>query len=173
MGGLRFDRLVSWWAIADVSDDGAILKLRIDIRDDGSATFDYTGTSMECLNNINAPLAITRSTIIYSLRALIGVDIPLNAGVLAPIKLIVPENSLLCPSDDAAVSCGNTETSQRATDMIFKAFEACAASQGCMNYTAFDYGKHYYAETICGGAGAGHNWKGQSAVHVNVSATKS
>lgn len=94
---------------------------------------------------------------------------PLNAGVLEPVSLVIPEDSLLSPSEEAAVCSGNTETSQRTVDVIFKAFEACGASQGCMNMTGFDYKSYYYGETICGGSGAGHDWDGASAVHVNVS----
>lgn len=153
----------------DYLDDGSIIRLGVDIREDGSASFDFTGTTLESYSNLNAPAAITRSAIIYCLRTMIGTDMPMNAGVLAPITLTIPKNSLLDPSEDAAVCSGNTETSQRIVDVIFKAFEACAASQGGMNMTGFDYKQYYYGETICGGAGAGHSWNGQSAVHVNAS----
>ncbi|KAK8869467.1 hypothetical protein IAR55_000031 [Kwoniella newhampshirensis] len=153
----------------DYMDDGSILKLRIDIESEsGSAKFDFTGTSMESLSNLNAPVSVTQSAIIYSLRTLIGTDMPLNAGVLAPVELVVPADSILSPSLDAAVSSGNTETSQRVVDVVFKAFEACAASQGCMNVVHADYEDMSYGETICGGAGAGPTWKGQSAVHINT-----
>ncbi|WWC85663.1 uncharacterized protein L201_000529 [Kwoniella dendrophila CBS 6074] len=156
----------------DYLDDGSILRLKIQIQDDGSASFDFTGTTLESYSNLNAPPAITRSAIIYCLRALIGTDMPLNAGVLAPVDLTIPENTILSPSPYAAVCSGNTETSQRIVDVIFKAFEATAAGQGGMNMTGFDYKQYYYGETICGGAGAGHNWKGQSAVHVNMTNTR-
>ncbi|WWD01069.1 hypothetical protein V866_008007 [Kwoniella sp. B9012] len=157
----------------DYMDDGTIIKLRIDIDpEEGSATFDFTGTSCESLSNLNAPRSVTQSALIYSLRTLIGTDMPLNAGVLAPVTLIIPDNTILSPSLDAAVSSGNTETSQRVVDTVFKAFEACAASQGCMNTFHSDYEDMSYGETICGGAGAGPTWKGQSAVHVNMTNTR-
>lgn len=170
----------------DYMDDGTILHLKIDINaEDGSATCDFTGTSPESFSNLNAPESVTRSALIYSLRTLIGTDMPLNAGVLAPITLVIPPDSILSPSTDAAVCCGNTETSQRVVDVIFKAFEACAASQGCMNSKYhlgffrmtttdeakaihFDYKHHSYGETICGGSGAGATWVGQSATQINV-----
>ena len=109
---------------------------------------------------------------IYCLRTLIGTEMPLNAGVLAPVTLQVPEGSLLSPSKYAAVSSGNTETSQRVCDVIFKAFEACAASQGCMNVFQCNYEDLSYGETICGGAGAGKSWVGQSGVHVHMTNTR-
>ncbi|WVQ85372.1 hypothetical protein IAT38_007537 [Cryptococcus sp. DSM 104549] len=157
----------------DYMDDGTIIRLRIDVdAATGSAKFDFTGTTKESLSNLNAPVSVTQSALIYSLRTLIGTDMPLNAGVLAPVELIVPDESILCPSLDAAVSSGNTETSQRVVDTVFKAFEACAASQGCMNTVHFDYENLSYGETICGGAGAGPTWKGQSAVHINMTNTR-
>lgn len=79
---------------------------------------------------------------------------PLNSGVMVPIELRVPDNSIVNPSEYAAVSSGNTEISQRVTDVVFKAFRAAAASQGCMNVFHFNYGEYNYGETICGGSGA-------------------
>ncbi|ORY27110.1 putative cytoplasm protein [Naematelia encephala] len=157
----------------DYMDNGAIIRVKISIDgDDGSATFDFSGTSPESLSNLNAPESITRSAIIYSLRVLVGTDLPLNAGVLAPIQLVIPPNSILSPSNEAAVCAGNTETSQRLVDVIFKAFEACAASQGTMNATHFNYKQWSYGETICGGAGAGPTWSGQSAVQIHMTNTR-
>ncbi|WWC69115.1 uncharacterized protein I206_103051 [Kwoniella pini CBS 10737] len=157
----------------DYMDDGTIIKLRVDIDpEDGSAVFDFTGTSCESLSNLNAPRSVTNSALIYSLRTLIGTDMPLNAGVLAPVTIIIPDDTILSPGLDAAVSSGNTETSQRVVDTVFKAFEACAASQGCMNVFHSDYGNLSYGETICGGAGAGNGWNGVSAVHVNMTNTR-
>jgi 5-oxoprolinase (ATP-hydrolysing) len=149
-------------------DDGAVISLRVDIADDGSATFDFTGTSLETYSNLNIPPAVVRSAIMYCLRVLVAADIPMNAGVLEAINVVIPPGTMLRPSDDAAVSSGNTETSQRCVDVIFKAFHTLAGSQGTMNYTALDYKEWCYAETICGGAGAGPGWHGQAATHVHV-----
>lgn len=96
----------------DFMDDGSILKLKIKIdREDGSAEFDFTGTSGEVYGNLNAPRAITFSAIIYVLRSLVKEDIPLNQGCLAPIKVILPAGTILSPSLGAATVGGNVETS--------------------------------------------------------------
>jgi 5-oxoprolinase (ATP-hydrolysing) len=83
--------------------------------------------------NLNCPTAVLYSAIIYVLRSLIATDLPLNQGCLAPIKLVVPPECLLAPTEEVAVCAGNTEASQRVTDVILKAFQACAASQGGCN----------------------------------------
>ena len=119
----------------------------------GSATFDFSGTGPEVWGNINAPRAVTHSALIYSLRCLVGEDIPLNQGCLQPVEIIIPEKSLLNPSDNAAVVGGNVLTSQRVVDVILRAFEACAASQGCCNNVTFGDKNFGYYETVAGGAG--------------------
>lgn len=165
-------------------DDGCIIKVRITIDElAGSATFDFTGTSLQSYGNINAPHAIVRSAIIYVLRSLIASDIPLNQGCLAPVTVVVPEGTLLSPGDDAAVVAGNVETSQQLADLLLTAFEACAGSQGTCNNLSFGYGGkdpttgqtirgfgNY--ETLAGGVGAGPGWHGQSAIHVHMSNTE-
>ncbi|EXJ79175.1 5-oxoprolinase (ATP-hydrolysing) [Capronia epimyces CBS 606.96] len=167
----------------DYMDDGTPIQLRIEIdRDDGSATFDFEGTGPEVYGNTNAPVAITHSAIIYCLRCMIDSDIPLNQGCLAPISIKIPPRSLLSPSRTAAVVGGNVLTSQRITDVVLKAFRACAASQGDTNNLTFGTGgksatdgSHVdgfgYYETIAGGAGAGATWSGQSGVHTHMTNT--
>ena len=100
---------------------------------------------------------------------MVGMDIPLNQGCLTPIRIVLPPQSLLSPSDEAAVVGGNVLTSQRLVDVILRAFGACAASQGCMNNLTFGMppdpernrdGWGYY-ETIAGGCGAGPTWQGR------------
>ena len=163
----------------DYLDDGSTIRLKITIKD-GSATFDFTGTSNQVYGNLNAPTAILYSGILYCLRCLINVDMPLNYGCLIPINIIVPPGSLLAPSEDAATVAGNVETSQRITDTIFKAFKACGASQGGCNNFTFGYGEtgedgefkgFGFYETIAGGSGGGATWAGQSATHVHMSNT--
>jgi 5-oxoprolinase (ATP-hydrolysing) len=122
--------------------------------------------------NINAPKSVTYSAIIYSLRCLVGKEMPLNQGVLHPITIIIPEQSLLNPSDLAAVVGGNVLTSQRLCDVIFKAFRACAASQGCCNNLTFGTERFGYYETIGGGSGAGPSWHGRSGVHTHMTNTR-
>lgn len=169
----------------DSMDNGSIMQLKITISDDGSAIFDFTGTSCELYGNMNAPPAITHSALLYSLRLLIGLDIPMNQGCLAPTTVILPEGCLLNPSAGPAVCAGNTNTSQRVVDVIMKAFEVAGASQGCMNCLGFfgEGGKdadgkplagHAYAfgETICGGSGATAEADGASATHCHMTNTR-
>ncbi|KAK0194003.1 Hydantoinase B/oxoprolinase-domain-containing protein [Armillaria mellea] len=160
----------------DYMDSGEQLELKIDIdAKQGEAVFDFTGTSPQSYSNLNAPTAIVYSAIIYVLRSLIPTAIPLNHGCLAPIKVIVPPHSILSPGPGAATVAGNVETSQRITDVVLKAFEACGASQGSCNNLTFGYGTETkgfgYYETIAGGSGAGSTWEGQSGVHVHMTNT--
>ena len=157
----------------DFMDDGSQLKLKLTIDgNDGLAWFDFTGTDPEMYGNSNAPRAITFSAIIYCLRCLVNAEIPFNQGCLNPISVIVPENTFLNPSAKAAVVGGNVLTSQRITDVVLKAFSACAASQGCMNNLTFGDGQFGYYETIAGGAGAGPTWHGKSGVHTHMTNTR-
>jgi 5-oxoprolinase (ATP-hydrolysing) len=157
----------------DFLDDGSEIVLRLTIdRRDGSAIFDFSGTGPEIWGNLNAPRAVTHSAILYSLRCLIDQEIPLNQGCLNPIQVIIEDGSLLAPSENAAVVGGNVLTSQRITDVILKAFRACAASQGCMNNFTFGSEKFGYYETMGGGAGAGPDWHGQSGVHTHMTNTR-
>ncbi|PHH64139.1 hypothetical protein CDD81_5014 [Ophiocordyceps australis] len=170
-------------AAVDYMDDGSPIQLRIKIdAASGSAEFDFGGTGPEVYANINAPQAITYSAIIYCIRCLVSDDIPLNQGCLKPITVRIPPKSILSPSPGAAVVGGNVLTSQRVTDVIFKAFEACAASQGCCNNLTFGFGGNQpgkeavrgfgYYETIAGGSGAGPDWHGTSGVHVHMTNTR-
>lgn len=138
----------------DYMDSGSTIQLKVVIDpNNGSAVFDFSGTDEEVYGNCNAPQAVTFSAIIYCLRCLVGHDMPLNQGCLTPIKVIIPDNSILSPSEEAAVVGGNVLTSQRVTDVILKAFRVCAASQGCMNNITFGDESQGYYETVAGGAG--------------------
>lgn len=142
----------------DYLDDGSLIRLKVEIdKNEGSAIFDFTGTGHEIYGNLNAPPAVTTSAIIYCLRCLLPEisDLPLNQGCLEPITIKLPVGSMLHPSPTAAVVGGNVLTSQRVTDVILRAFEACAASQGCMNNLTFGDDTMGYYETIAGGSGAG------------------
>ncbi|XP_055812400.1 5-oxoprolinase 1-like [Solanum dulcamara] len=157
----------------DYMDDGSSihLKLTIDSRK-GEAFFDFSGTSPEVYGNWNAPEAVTAAAVIYCVRCLVNVDIPLNQGCLAPVKIYIPPGSFLSPSDKAAVVGGNVLTSQRVTDVILTAFQACACSQGCMNNLTFGDDTFGYYETIGGGSGAGPTWDGTSAVQCHMTNTR-
>ncbi len=168
----------------DYMDDGSPIKLKITIdAEKGEAIFDFTGTGPEVYGNTNAPQAVTYSAIIYCLRSLIEDDIPLNQGCLKPIQVKIPPRSFLSPSDKAAVVGGNVLTSQRVTDVILRAFAACAASQGDCNNLTFGFGGNLststeatkgfgYYETIAGGSGAGPTWDGTSGVHTHMTNTR-
>uniref|UniRef100_A0A671QNY0 5-oxoprolinase-like n=1 Tax=Sinocyclocheilus anshuiensis TaxID=1608454 RepID=A0A671QNY0_9TELE len=157
----------------DQMDDGTRIRLKVQIDEQqGSAVFDFTGTGTEVWGNCNAPRAITFSALIYCLRCMVGQDIPLNQGCLAPVKVIIPSGSILQPSQNAAVVGGNVLTSQRVVDVIFKAFQVCAASQGCMNNISFGSEKSGYYETVAGGAGAGPTWNRRSGVHTHMTNTR-
>ena len=170
----------------DFMDDGTPIKLTITIHpEDGSAHFDFTGTGEEGYHSFNAPQAIARSATLYVLRCLINQDIPLNEGCLRPLTFTIPEGSILNPSPYAAVCAGNPITSQRVTDVVIKAFEACAASQGDCNVFSFGINTDYdttgkpipnsgfgFGETVCGGSGAGPGWNGTSGVHIHMTNTR-
>ncbi|KAJ9089144.1 hypothetical protein DSO57_1015859 [Entomophthora muscae] len=156
----------------DRMDDGSPIRLHISISRDGSAIFDFAGTGSQVRANFNAPLAVSHSAIMYCLRCLVDCDIPLNSGCLAPLRIIVPEGCLLNPSPDAAVVGGNVTTSQRVCDVVFRAFGACGASQGCCNNLTFGNGSFGYYETIAGGSGAGPHWVGCSGTHTHMTNTR-
>jgi 5-oxoprolinase (ATP-hydrolysing) len=157
----------------DYLDDGSPIALKLTLdRIRGTAIFNFDGTGPEIWGNLNTPKAVTKSSILYSLRCLIQKDLPLNDGCLLPITIHIPSGSLLDPSSDAAVVGGNVLTSQRIVDVILKAFGVAAASQGCMNNFTFGNDCFGYYETIGGGAGAGPTWHGQSGVHTHMTNTK-
>ncbi|GAA5865764.1 hypothetical protein JCM1840_003252 [Sporobolomyces johnsonii] len=167
----------------DYMDDGSPIELTVTIdTSTGSAVFDFEGTGPESWSSLNAPVSVCSSAVIYSLRAMVNEEIPLNAGCLAPITFRIPENSILNPSETCAVVGGNVMTSQRVTDVVLRAFEACAASQGdCNNFTFGVGGKKEdgtteegwgYYETIAGGSGAGESWAGTSGVHTHMTNTR-
>ena len=167
----------------DYMDDGTPIELTITIDPEGTAKFDFEGTGLEGLHCYNAPSAISKSATLYVLRCLINEPIPLNEGCLIPITFNIPYGTLLNPSGYAAVCAGNPITSQRVTDVLIKAFQACAASQGDCNVFSFGYGGKDaetgeetsgfgFGETICGGSGAGEGWHGTSGVHIHMTNTR-
>ncbi|XP_045604599.1 5-oxoprolinase [Procambarus clarkii] len=157
----------------DYMDDGSPIELTVNINiEKGTAVFDFEGTGPEVWGNCNAPKAITVSAVIYCLRSMVGYDVPLNQGCLKPVTIKIPSGCILDPSPDAAVVGGNVQTSQRVVDVILRAFNACAASQGCMNNITFGDESVGYYETVAGGAGAGPSWHGRSGIHVHMTNTR-
>jgi 5-oxoprolinase (ATP-hydrolysing) len=150
-------------------DDGSQICVKITInRVQRSACIDFTGTSAQQPNNLNAPLAICKAAVLYVFRTLVADDIPLNAGCLKPLEIIVPEGSLLNPRYPAAVVAGNVETSQAITNALYGALGIMAAAQGTMNNFTFGNAQYQYYETICGGSGAGASFDGTDAVQTHM-----
>jgi 5-oxoprolinase (ATP-hydrolysing) len=150
-------------------DDGSQIAVQVTVnRDQRSARIDFTGTSSQRPSNFNAPAAVCKAAVLYVFRTLVDDDIPLNAGCLKPLEIVIPEGSMLNPSYPAAVVAGNVEVSQAVTDALYGALGAIAASQGTMNNFTFGNGHHQYYETICGGSGAGPGFPGTDAVHTHM-----
>ncbi|MCY3947834.1 MAG: hydantoinase B/oxoprolinase family protein, partial [Acidimicrobiaceae bacterium] len=154
-------------------DDGSVICVRISVdADQRSAVVDFAGTSGQHPGNFNAPVAVCRSAVLYVFRCMVDDAIPLNAGCLRPLELVVPDPSMLSPHPPAAVIVGNVETSQQITDALFGALGVVAASQGTMNNFIWGNAAHQYYETICGGAGATARRPGADAVHTHMTNTR-
>jgi 5-oxoprolinase (ATP-hydrolysing) len=155
----------------DRLDDGTTIRVALAIAGD-CMTIDFAGTDAAVPGNGNAPRAVVQAAVIYVLRALVAERIPLNGGCLDPVEIRIPAGSLLDPPPGAAVVGGNVETSQRIVDVLLGAIGGVAASQGTMNNVAFGDATYGYYETIGGGAGAGADWDGASAVHTHMTNTR-
>jgi 5-oxoprolinase (ATP-hydrolysing) len=150
-------------------DNGQAIAVRIAVdRAAGTAQVDFTGTSLQQANNFNAPRAVTIAAVLYVFRTLIDEPIPLNAGCLRPLEIVVPPGSMLDPVAPAAVVAGNVETSQCIVDALYGALGLQAAAQGTMNNFTFGNASYQYYETIAGGAGAGPGFAGASGVQTHM-----
>ena len=155
------------------TDQGNKIKVRITVdKDRREATVDFTGTSPQQPSNFNAPEPVTRAAVLYVFRVMVDDDIPMNAGCLRPIRIIIPKKSLLSPEFPAAVVAGNVETSQEVTNCLFGALDAMAAAQGTMNNLNFGNAEYQYYETICSGSPAGPGFPGTDAVHTHMTNTR-
>ena len=156
------------------TDSGQMIRVKISVdRENRTATVDFTGTSEVMANNFNAPEPVTRAAVLYCFRVMVEGDIPMNAGCLRPIRIVLPDNCMLRPSYPAAVVAGNVETSQHVTNTIFGALGAIANSQGTMNNLTLGDDEYQYYETICSGSPAGRmndgrGFHGTSGVHVHM-----
>jgi N-methylhydantoinase B len=150
-------------------DNGARIQVQVIIhRENRSATIDFTGTSEQLNSNFNAPKAVTQAAVLYVFRTLVNDNIPLNAGCLNPLEIIIPVGCMLNPTYPAAVVAGNVETSQTIVDALYGALGVMAASQGTMNNFTFGNHRYQYYETICGGSGAGIDFDGTDGVHSHM-----
>jgi 5-oxoprolinase (ATP-hydrolysing) len=163
-------------AFTDHLDDGSPLAVTLTAAGD-DLSIDFTGTGGVIDGNLNANPSIVRAAVLYCFRCLIEEDIPLNDGVLAPLRIVLPEGLLNPPGHEDPQQCpamvgGNVETSQRIVDAIFGALGCVAASQGTMNSFCFGNDTFGYVETVAGGAGAGPGFVGASAVHTHMTNTR-
>ncbi len=151
------------------TDQGAVIKVKISVdKEKREATVDFTGTSPQRDDNFNAPEPVARAAVLYVFRVMVDDEIPMNAGCLRPINIIVPDGSMLKPRYPAAVVAGNVETSQNVTDCLFGALKSLGSAQGTMNNLTFGNDRYQYYETICSGAPAGPGFNGASGVHVHM-----
>ncbi len=156
------------------TDTGQIIKVKITIdRTKREATVDFTGTSKVQKNNFNAPEPVTRAAVLYAFRVMVEDNIPMNAGCLRPIRIVIPDGCMLKPAYPAAVVAGNVETSQHVTNALFGAMGAMANAQGTMNNLTFGNERYQYYETICSGSPAGQMnngraFRGTSGVHTHM-----
>ncbi|CAH0045578.1 unnamed protein product [Clonostachys solani] len=167
----------------DRFDNGTEVKVKITVDPEtGSAVYDFAGTGPQGWGNINCPISITHSAVIYTLRCLIDLEIPLNEGCLAPVDIRVPKGSVLNPESSVAI-CGSTLASQRVIDLILRAFKVVAAFQGCASSFGWGMGGRdpktgeiipgwNYGESLGGGTGAGPGWNGEHAVHAHSTNTR-
>ena len=150
-------------------DQGCHIRVKITVdRERREATVDFTGTSPQRADNFNAPEPVTRAAVLYVFRVMVEDMIPMNAGCLRPIRIIVPEGTMLTPKYPAAVVAGNVEVSQAVTNCLFGALGAMAAAQGTMNNLTFGNDQYQYYETICSGSPAGPGWNGTPGVHTHM-----
>ncbi|MDN5927976.1 MAG: hydantoinase B/oxoprolinase family protein, partial [Hyphomicrobiales bacterium] len=156
------------------TDTGQVIKVKITVdREKREATVDFTGTSPVMKNNFNAPEPVARAAVLYAFRVMVEGNIPMNAGCLRPINIIIPDGCMLRPAYPAAVVAGNVETSQHVTNAMFGAMRALANAQGTMNNLTYGNDKYQYYETICSGSPAGrmnngHGFNGTSGVHTHM-----
>jgi len=150
-------------------DNGARIVVKVTVHADRrEATIDFTGTSAQLPNNFNAPKAVTMAAVLYVFRTLVDDDIPLNAGCLKPLRVIVPEGCMLNPRPPAAVVAGNVETSQCVTNALLGALGVMASGPSTMNNFTFGNETHQYYETISGGSGAGPGFDGTAVVQTHM-----
>jgi 5-oxoprolinase (ATP-hydrolysing) len=150
-------------------DDGSVIRVKVSIdKKSRTGIVDFTGTSPQRPTNFNAPSAVCMAAVLYVFRTLVEDEIPMNAGVLKPLKVIIPDGCMLKPQYPAAVVAGNVETSQVVTDALYGALGVLAGAQGTMNNFTFGNDRYQYYETVCGGSGAGPDFDGTDAVHTHM-----
>jgi len=154
-------------------DLGTTIRVKISVdRQKRELTVDFTGTSEQQNTNFNAPEPVTRAAVLYVFRVMVDDEIPMNAGCLRPINIVIPKRTMLTPEYPAAVVAGNVEVSQAVTSCLFGALGAIACAQSTMNNVNFGNAKYQYYETICSGSPAGPGFPGTDAVHTHMTNTR-
>ena len=150
-------------------DNGATIRVKVGFdKQKRIGRIDFSGTSSQLDNNFNAPAAVSMAAVLYVFRTLVDSDIPLNAGCLKPLEVVIPDGCMLRPRYPAAVVAGNVETSQCITDTLYGALGVMAASQGTMNNFTFGNDRYQYYETVAGGSGAGPGFDGADVVQTHM-----
>lgn len=150
-------------------DSGATIAVRVTVdRATRSATVDFTRTSPQLDTNFNAPSSVVTAAVLYVFRTLVAEDIPLNDGCLRPLRIVIPDGSMLAPTYPAAVVAGNVETSQAITGALYGALRVQAEGAGTMNNVTFGNERHQYYETLGSGSGAGDGFDGASVVQTHM-----
>jgi 5-oxoprolinase (ATP-hydrolysing) len=150
-------------------DNGARIEVTLKVNAAArSARIDFSGTSAQLGDNFNAPSAVTTAAVLYVFRTLINDDLPLNAGCLKPLQIVLPRACMLNPQSPAAVVAGNVETSMCVTNALYGALGVMAAGCCTMSNFTFGNGQYQYYETIAGGSGAGPEFAGTSVVQTHM-----
>ncbi|MGI5351020.1 hydantoinase B/oxoprolinase family protein [Streptomyces sp. CA-250714] len=151
------------------TDSGAVIRLSVGVdRANRTAVLDFTGTSPQRDDNLNAPSSVVTAAVLYVFRTLVADDIPLNSGCLAPLEVRIPEGSMLAPVYPAATVAGNVETSQAVTGALYAALGVQAEGSGTMNNVTFGNERVQYYETVASGSGAGDGFDGADAVQTHM-----
>jgi 5-oxoprolinase (ATP-hydrolysing) len=150
-------------------DNGARIQVRVTVdHDSRTATIDFTGTSAQLADNFNAPSSVAMAAVLYVFRTLVAKEIPLNAGCLQPLNVIIPPGTMLSPRYPAAVAAGNVETSQAVTGALYAALGNMAEGSGTMNNVTFGNERYQYYETVASGSGAGEGFDGTDVVQTKM-----
>ncbi|MEQ7005117.1 hydantoinase B/oxoprolinase family protein [Actinopolymorpha sp. B17G11] len=150
-------------------DSGALIRVKVSVdRANREATIDFTGTTAQLDTNFNAPASVAKAAVLYVFRTLVDDDIPLNDGCLRPLRIVVPDGSMLAPEFPAAVVAGNVETSQAVTGALYAALGIQAEGSGTMNNVTFGNERHQYYETVASGSGAGDGFDGAPVVQTHM-----
>ncbi|MGX1976575.1 hydantoinase B/oxoprolinase family protein [Streptomyces kronopolitis] len=151
------------------TDSGAKIHVALTVdRAARSAVLDFAGTSPQQPGNANAPTSVVMAAVLYVFRTLVADDIPLNSGCLKPVRVRIPEGSMLAPAYPAATVAGNVETSQAVTGALYAALGVQAEGSGTMNNLTFGNDRVQYYETVASGSGAGDGFHGADAVQTHM-----